>query len=85
MSAAELQKFPQHRWGQAFTTLKCDCPPYLLWLEKRSVCCRMGVGRKAQARGNCWVWTKLEKGWGVHLARVSASEVSERLSALERR
>ncbi|XP_038032597.2 D-aspartate oxidase [Anas platyrhynchos] len=35
MSAAELQKFPQHRWGQAFTTLKCDCPPYLLWLEKR--------------------------------------------------
>ncbi|XP_040409421.1 D-aspartate oxidase [Cygnus olor] len=35
MSAAELQKFPQHRSGQAFTTLKCDCPPYLLWLEKR--------------------------------------------------
>ncbi|XP_072711770.1 D-aspartate oxidase-like isoform X12 [Ciconia boyciana] len=35
MSKAELQKFPQHRFGQAFTTLKCDCPPYLLWLEKR--------------------------------------------------
>ncbi|XP_064364947.1 D-aspartate oxidase isoform X2 [Dromaius novaehollandiae] len=35
MSKAELQKFPQHRCGQAFTTLKCDCPPYLLWLEKR--------------------------------------------------
>ncbi|XP_032856167.2 solute carrier family 22 member 16 isoform X3 [Tyto alba] len=35
MSGAELQKFPQHRFGQAFTTLKCDCPPYLLWLEKR--------------------------------------------------
>ncbi|XP_010705792.1 D-aspartate oxidase isoform X2 [Meleagris gallopavo] len=35
MSAAELQKFPQHSHGQAFTTLKCDCPPYLLWLEKR--------------------------------------------------
>ncbi|KAJ7418278.1 D-aspartate oxidase-like isoform X3 [Willisornis vidua] len=35
MSEAELQKFPQHRFGQAFTTLKCDCPPYLLWLEKR--------------------------------------------------
>ncbi|KAM7119372.1 solute carrier family 22 member 16-like isoform 2-T2 [Ciconia maguari] len=34
MSKAELQKFPQHRFGQAFTTLKCDCPPYLLWLEK---------------------------------------------------
>ncbi|NWT33561.1 OXDD oxidase, partial [Cardinalis cardinalis] len=35
MSEVELQKFPQHRFGQAFTTLKCDCPPYLLWLEKR--------------------------------------------------
>ncbi|NXE51103.1 OXDD oxidase, partial [Casuarius casuarius] len=35
MSEAELQKFPQHRCGQAFTTLKCDCPSYLLWLEKR--------------------------------------------------
>uniref|UniRef100_A0A8C6ZJQ4 D-aspartate oxidase n=1 Tax=Nothoprocta perdicaria TaxID=30464 RepID=A0A8C6ZJQ4_NOTPE len=35
MSEAELQKFPQHRYGQAFTTLKCDCPPYLLWMEKR--------------------------------------------------
>ncbi|XP_027603661.1 uncharacterized protein LOC114002094 isoform X2 [Pipra filicauda] len=35
MSEAELQKFPQYRFGQAFTTLKCDCPPYLLWLEKR--------------------------------------------------
>ncbi|XP_062426950.1 D-aspartate oxidase isoform X2 [Rhea pennata] len=35
MSEAELQKFPQHVCGQAFTTLKCNCPPYLLWLEKR--------------------------------------------------
>ncbi|NXU76144.1 OXDD oxidase, partial [Oreotrochilus melanogaster] len=35
MTKAELQKFPQHQFGQAFTTLKCDCPPYLLWLEKR--------------------------------------------------
>ncbi|XP_064912728.1 D-aspartate oxidase isoform X3 [Columba livia] len=34
MSEAELQKFPQHQFGQAFTTLKCECPPYLLWLEK---------------------------------------------------
>ncbi|NWW50005.1 OXDD oxidase, partial [Pedionomus torquatus] len=35
MSKAELQKFPQHQFGHTFTTLKCDCPPYLLWLEKR--------------------------------------------------
>ncbi|NXM05299.1 OXDD oxidase, partial [Tyrannus savana] len=35
MSEAELQKFPQYRFGQAFTTLKCDSPLYLLWLEKR--------------------------------------------------
>lgn len=62
MSAAELQKFPQHRWGQAFTTLKCDCPPYLLWLEKRSVCCRMGVGRKAQARGSLLGLGKIGEG-----------------------
>lgn len=47
MSAAELQKFPQHSHGQAFTTLKCDCPPYLLWLEKRLVWGRMGVQKKS--------------------------------------
>lgn len=42
MSEAELQRFPQHRFGQAFTTLKCDCPPYLLWLEKRWVLLQAG-------------------------------------------
>lgn len=35
MSDAELEKFPQHKFGQAFTTLKCECPIYLPWLEKR--------------------------------------------------
>ncbi|KAF7253405.1 D-aspartate oxidase [Varanus komodoensis] len=35
MTEKELKKFPQHKFGQAFTTLKCDCPPYLIWLEKR--------------------------------------------------
>ncbi|XP_004475992.3 D-aspartate oxidase isoform X1 [Dasypus novemcinctus] len=35
MTKAELKKFPQHVFGQAFTTLKCDGPAYLLWLEKR--------------------------------------------------
>ncbi|XP_069463859.1 D-aspartate oxidase isoform X2 [Ambystoma mexicanum] len=35
MTDKELVKFPRYVFGQAFTTLKCDCPPYLLWLEKR--------------------------------------------------
>ncbi|XP_060094128.1 D-aspartate oxidase [Heteronotia binoei] len=35
MSEKEMKKFPQHKFGQAFTTIKCDCPPYLLWLEKK--------------------------------------------------
>uniref|UniRef100_A0A2K5EEK9 D-aspartate oxidase n=1 Tax=Aotus nancymaae TaxID=37293 RepID=A0A2K5EEK9_AOTNA len=35
MTEAELKKFPQHVFGQAFTTLKCECPAYLPWLEKR--------------------------------------------------
>lgn len=37
MTEAELKKFPQYVFGQAFTTLKCECPAYLPWLEKRSV------------------------------------------------
>ncbi|XP_011905881.1 PREDICTED: D-aspartate oxidase isoform X2 [Cercocebus atys] len=35
MTEAELKKFPQYVSGQAFTTLKCECPAYLPWLEKR--------------------------------------------------
>ncbi|KAF3831833.1 hypothetical protein GH733_000645 [Mirounga leonina] len=37
MTEAELKKFPQHVFGHAFTTLKCESPTYLPWLEKRSV------------------------------------------------
>uniref|UniRef100_A0A8D0C351 D-aspartate oxidase n=1 Tax=Salvator merianae TaxID=96440 RepID=A0A8D0C351_SALMN len=35
MTGKEMKKFPQHRFGQAFTTLKCNSPSYLLWLEER--------------------------------------------------
>ncbi|XP_045400133.1 D-aspartate oxidase isoform X1 [Lemur catta] len=35
MTEEELKKFPQHVFGQAFTTLKCEGPAYLPWLEKR--------------------------------------------------
>ncbi|XP_049754826.1 D-aspartate oxidase [Elephas maximus indicus] len=35
MTEAELKKFPQHVFGQGFTTLKCEGPAYLPWLEKR--------------------------------------------------
>ncbi|XP_029900288.1 D-aspartate oxidase-like [Myripristis murdjan] len=35
MTASELKRFPDHKFGQAFTTLKCECSTYLPWLEKR--------------------------------------------------
>ncbi|XP_029451128.1 D-aspartate oxidase [Rhinatrema bivittatum] len=35
MSEAELRRFPDYRFGQAFTTLKCDSRRYLRWLESR--------------------------------------------------
>ncbi|XP_028902724.1 D-aspartate oxidase isoform X2 [Ornithorhynchus anatinus] len=35
MTQAELTKFPQHVFGQGFTTLKCDSLFYLPWLMKR--------------------------------------------------
>ncbi|XP_038410987.1 D-aspartate oxidase isoform X1 [Canis lupus familiaris] len=35
MTEAELKKFPQHVFGYAFTTLKCESSTYLSWLEKR--------------------------------------------------
>ncbi|XP_004580382.2 D-aspartate oxidase [Ochotona princeps] len=35
MTVAELKKFPQHVFGQAFTTLKCEGSAYLPWLETR--------------------------------------------------
>ncbi|XP_028995257.1 D-aspartate oxidase isoform X2 [Betta splendens] len=35
MTDRELKRFPNHKFGQAFTTIKCECSSYLLWLEKR--------------------------------------------------
>ncbi|XP_043295492.1 D-aspartate oxidase isoform X1 [Cervus elaphus] len=35
MTKDELKKFPQHVFGHAFTTLKCEGPAYLPWLQKR--------------------------------------------------
>ncbi|KAK0153084.1 D-aspartate oxidase [Merluccius polli] len=35
LTERELKRFPQHCFGQAFTTLKCECEWYLPWLEKR--------------------------------------------------
>ncbi|XP_054555082.1 D-aspartate oxidase isoform X2 [Talpa occidentalis] len=35
MTEAELKRFPQHVFGQSFTTLKCEGAVYLPWLEKR--------------------------------------------------
>ncbi|XP_071753119.1 D-aspartate oxidase isoform X1 [Centroberyx gerrardi] len=35
MTARELKRFPDHKFGQAFTTIKCECSSYLPWLEQR--------------------------------------------------
>ncbi len=35
MTDREMKRFPNHTFGQAFTTLKCECLSYLPWLEKR--------------------------------------------------
>lgn len=37
MTEGELKRFPDHNFGQAFTTIKCECSSYLPWLEKRFV------------------------------------------------
>ncbi|KAK9534061.1 hypothetical protein VZT92_009136 [Zoarces viviparus] len=35
MTDSELKRFPEHKFGHAFTTIKCECSSYLPWLEKR--------------------------------------------------
>ncbi|KAG7328398.1 hypothetical protein KOW79_008342 [Hemibagrus wyckioides] len=35
MTDHEMKRFPNHKFGQAATTLKCECLRYLPWLEKR--------------------------------------------------
>ncbi|XP_026157215.1 D-aspartate oxidase [Mastacembelus armatus] len=35
MTDHELKRFPDHKFGQAFTTIKCECSTYLPWLEQR--------------------------------------------------
>ncbi|XP_055016278.1 D-aspartate oxidase-like [Boleophthalmus pectinirostris] len=37
MSVSELQRFPEHSFGQVFTTLKCECSRYLPWIQHRFV------------------------------------------------
>ncbi|XP_044023615.1 D-aspartate oxidase isoform X2 [Siniperca chuatsi] len=49
MTDGELKRFPDHKFGQAFTTIKCECSTYLLWLEKRF---RKAGGQVEQRRVN---------------------------------
>lgn len=35
MTDGELGCFPDHKFGQAFTTIKCECCSYLPWLKNR--------------------------------------------------
>lgn len=37
MTDSELKRFPDHKFGQAFTTIKCECSSYLPWLQKRFI------------------------------------------------
>ncbi|KAM8915432.1 D-aspartate oxidase isoform 1-T4 [Spinachia spinachia] len=37
MTDGELKRFPDHKFGQAFTTIKCECSSYLPWLHQRFV------------------------------------------------
>ncbi|XP_037700395.1 D-aspartate oxidase [Choloepus didactylus] len=55
MTEAELKKFPQHKSGQAFTTLKCEGPTYLPWLEKR-----------IKERGGLILSRQIEDLWELH-------------------
>ncbi|XP_042356739.1 D-aspartate oxidase [Plectropomus leopardus] len=49
MTDAELKIFPGHKFGHAFTTIKCECSSYLPWLEKRF---RKAGGRVEQKKVN---------------------------------
>ncbi|XP_004422267.2 PREDICTED: D-aspartate oxidase [Ceratotherium simum simum] len=55
MTKAELKKFPQHVFGQAFTTLKCEGPAYLPWLEKR-----------IKRSGGLMLTQRIEDLWELH-------------------
>lgn len=49
MTDRELKRFPEHRFGQAFTTVKCECSMYLPWLQERF---RKAGGRVEQRKIN---------------------------------
>uniref|UniRef100_A0A8C3G911 D-aspartate oxidase n=1 Tax=Cyclopterus lumpus TaxID=8103 RepID=A0A8C3G911_CYCLU len=49
MTDSELKRFPDHKFGQAFTTIKCECSSYLPWLEKRF---RRAGGQVEQRKAN---------------------------------
>ncbi|XP_048209651.1 D-aspartate oxidase isoform X1 [Perognathus longimembris pacificus] len=55
MTEAELTRFPQHVFGQAFTTLKCETPAYLPWLEKR-----------VKRSGGLLLTRRIEDLWELH-------------------
>nr|XP_015211315.1 PREDICTED: D-aspartate oxidase [Lepisosteus oculatus] len=44
MTGAELKRFPQHKAGYAFTTIKCECLTYLPWLQKSPIVHNYGHG-----------------------------------------
>lgn len=46
MTELELKRFPEHKFGQVFTTLKSECPTYLPWLQQRF----MKAGGRVQQR-----------------------------------
>ncbi|KAM9676145.1 D-aspartate oxidase isoform 5-T5 [Dama dama] len=55
MTKDELKKFPQHVFGHAFTTLKCEGPAYLPWLQKR-----------VKGSGGLILTRRMEDLWELH-------------------
>ncbi|XP_070652073.1 D-aspartate oxidase isoform X3 [Bos indicus] len=55
MTKDELKKFPQHVFGHAFTTLKCEGPAYLPWLQKR-----------VKGNGGLILTRRIEDLWELH-------------------
>ncbi|XP_024144932.1 D-aspartate oxidase isoform X2 [Oryzias melastigma] len=73
MTHEELRRFPDHKFGQAFTTLKCECRSYLPWLQRRF---RAAGGRVEQRR----LSSLQDVGGGFHLV-VNCSGLGSRVLA----
>ncbi|KAA0710838.1 D-aspartate oxidase [Triplophysa tibetana] len=73
MTHQEMKRFPDHKFGQTFTTIKCECVRYLPWLEKRF--------REAGGQIRCEKITGLQKAAQMYDVIVNCSGLGSRLLA----